>query len=80
MDAEAIQDYVCDLVTTIKMRAREAQKQKEKSSGTDLYDFNLGFLAALAEVVSLIRSRAQAFNIDPEEINAADIDPDRDLR
>ena len=67
--------YLRDLGAVLKERAREALKQRN----TGRTDFESGRLIAYYEVLSTMRTQADAFDLSAEDLNLHDIDPDRDL-
>lgn len=71
--------YLRDLGDLIKERAREAKREKDAASGTERFDYELGRLMALHEVVSLMQQQAEAFGIDLSAIALDDVSPEQDL-
>lgn len=72
-------EYLRDLGELIKERAREAKREKDTAEGTDRYDYELGRLMALHEVVSLMQQQAEAFGLDVSALALDDISPEKDL-
>lgn len=79
MENDLYKNYVYDLCTLVKMKAREAKFEKDKSVNTDDEKYQLGHLMAFYEVVSLMKQQADAFEIDPKLLGLEDLDPDLDL-
>lgn len=75
MEKTAASNYLKDLGQLIKERALEAKANAQASS--DSYD--VGFLMAWHDIVSLMHSQAVAFGIPYEEIGLSNIDADTDL-
>jgi hypothetical protein len=74
-----IDDYLRDLGQLVKELALEAKASKISAAGTDRYDYELGRLTALHEVVSLTQQQAKAFGLDLAALALDDITPERDL-
>jgi hypothetical protein len=72
-------NYLRDLGQLIKERARDAKGEKEAATGTDRYDYELGRLMALHEVVSLMQQQAEAFGLELSALALEDISPEEDL-
>ena len=70
--------YLIDLIALIKEEAKEAKLIKDNSEKKDL-DYNIGYLMAFHQVIALMKHQAIAFDIDQEELQLADIEPERDL-
>lgn len=75
MDGRTASSYIRDLGQLVGEKALEAKKNAQSSS--DSYD--IGFLMAFHDIVSLMQSQAIAFDIPFNEIGLSDIDPDTDL-
>ena len=75
----AAEHYLRDLGDLIKERAREAKIAKDAAMGTERFDFELGRLTALHEVVSLMQQQAEAFGFDLSAVALNDVSPERDL-
>lgn len=73
------ENYLRDLGQLLKERAREARSEKDEAMGIDSYDYALGRLMALHEVVSLMQQQAEAFGLDLAALALDDISPERDL-
>ncbi|QDT00190.1 hypothetical protein [Adhaeretor mobilis] len=67
-------NYLLDLGHLVK---ESALKAKISASSEDHFD--LGYLAAYYEIVSLMQAQAEVFGIPLQEIALWDINPDRDL-
>ena len=79
MSTTPYQQYLRDLGSLICDKAREAKLLKEKSAGTEDFEFNLGRLMAFHEVVSLMKQQAEAFGLPLDELSLAELSPERDL-
>jgi hypothetical protein len=77
--SEASDNYLRDLGQLVKQRALEAQREKDAAAGSGRYDYELGRLMALHEVVSLMQQQAEAFGLDLAALALDDISPERDL-
>jgi len=72
-------NYLRDLGELIKERARDAKREKDAAEGTDRYDYELGRLTAMHEVVSLMQQQAEAFGLDLSALALDDISPEEHL-
>ncbi len=78
MSDEKFQGFLIDSIFLLKESARKAKLNKDNSDPKD-FDYNLGYLMAFHEVISLLEHQAFAFNIKKKELGLADIDADKDL-
>ncbi len=78
MNDEKFKGYLFDLVTILKIQAKEAKLDADKPKN-DSSSYNDGYLMAYHSVISLMKNQALAFNIDEKDIGLADIEPERDL-
>ncbi|WP_328189684.1 hypothetical protein [Marinobacter sp. OP 3.4] len=79
MNDDQYGNYLHDLGVLIKEKALDAKVSKERSIGQESAGYDLGYLMAFYEVVSLMKQQADAFGIDPDQMGLGDIDPDIDL-
>ena len=70
--------YLRDLVLLLKNNSFKAKEEKNASPSKDL-EYNLGYLMAYHDVISLMKQQAITYEIDQKEIGLADIEPERDL-
>lgn len=75
----AFENYLLDLGQLVKERAFRAKVEKEASTGTDQYEFELGRLMALHDIVSLMQQQAEAFGIELSALSLEDISPEEHL-
>lgn len=68
-------DYIEDLVVLLREDAADAKKARD----LDNSGYNQGYLAAMRDVLSLIKQQAQSFNIEDLTMQLDDLDPERDL-
>jgi len=68
-------DYTEDLVVLLREDADDAKKTRD----LDNSGYNEGYLAAMRDVLSLIKQQAKSFNIDDLTMRLDDLDPERDL-
>lgn len=66
-----IESYLYDTIALLKIQTKEAKQ--------GMKDYNIGYLMAYHTVISLLKNKAMAFNIDEESIGLSDIEPERDL-
>ena len=69
------ENYLLDPGTLIKEKALAAKSAKDQSG----HDYDVGYLMAWHEVVSLMQTQAVAFEIDVAAIGLEGIDPATDL-
>ena len=75
MNDDRFKNYLVDLGLIVKEKAMEAAATKKKSGEA----YNLGYLMAWHEIVSLMQSQAAQFKIDLPLIGLEKINPERDL-
>ncbi|MEI7924472.1 MAG: hypothetical protein WCJ40_21400 [Planctomycetota bacterium] len=75
MEETTASNYIKDLGQLIKEKALDAKTKSQVSSDT----YDIGFLMAWHDIVSLMQTQAVAFGIPYEEIGLSGIDPDVDL-
>ncbi len=78
-DRETLENYLVDVSRLLKEMAKEARDAKVGANGTENYDYEIGHLMAMHEVISLLQQEARAFGIDLKILGLDDIDPERDL-
>ena len=74
-----IENYATDLGGLIAEKAREARYARDGAEEKSDRDYQLGYLMAYHEVVSLMQQQADIFGIERRSIGIADIDPENDL-
>ncbi|MDR6965606.1 hypothetical protein [Shewanella putrefaciens] len=79
MANEKYKNYVYDLGMLLKEKALEAKATKDRAVNGDITDYDLGYLMALHELVSLMQQQAEVFDIELDNIGLGDIDPELDL-
>ena len=75
MDDMTASNYLKDLGQLIKEKAVEAKKNSQASRDP----YNIGFLMAFHEVISLMQSQAVAFGLPLDKIGLSDINSEMDL-
>jgi len=78
-NSNVFENYLFDLGMILKEMALDAKKTKNEAVATDNHDYELGYLMAFHEIISLMLDQANLFEISPEQIGLSDIDPDGDL-
>jgi hypothetical protein len=79
MDEKSLKHYIREINCLLKDYAREAKKVADHPKEGDSADFNDGFLMAYHQVIAVMKNQAPFFDLTQEEINLADIEPERDL-
>ncbi len=79
MTNKQFENYVYDLGVILKRKALEAKAAKDRSIDDNSTGYNLGYLMAFHEVVSLMQQQAEAFDIEINDIGLGDIDPELEL-
>jgi len=74
-----IENYTSDLGCLISEKAREAKIARDNAKEKSELDYQLGYLMAYHEVVSLMQQQADAFEIERRAIGIEDIDPEKEL-
>lgn len=72
-------NYLLDLGELIKEKARAAKAIKDSVNKDGDIDYATGYLMAFYEVVDLMKSQADVFDIPQQDIGIADIDPESEL-
>lgn len=78
-DSDRPRNYLRDLGQIFVDLAREAKRVRDNSGDGEDRSYAVGRLMAFHEVISVMQQQAQAFEMSLEEINLADVDPQRDL-
>ena len=76
---DACCNYLADLGHLLKEDAVAAKRDSDAARSGEDAAFARGRSLAYYEVISLLQQQAWVFGIPLEEINLADINPDRDL-
>ena len=79
METDRYRNYLRDLGALLKEKASSAKEKENKSKGSEAHNYDLGFLMAMHEVISLMQQQAPLFGIDIDEIEMGGLDPERDL-
>lgn len=68
-------NFIYDLATLLKEEAFAAKKTRQETQS----DFDRGYLFAMMNVISLLKSQARAFDAEEYIPQLKDTDPERDL-
>lgn len=79
MTNEKYKNYVYDLGILLKEKALEAKAIKDRTVNGDITDYDLGYLMAFHESLSLMQQQAEVFDIELDDIGLGNIDPELDL-
>ncbi|MFI5334209.1 MAG: hypothetical protein ACHQT8_03460 [Chlamydiales bacterium] len=79
MDTKSLNHYIREINCLLKDYARQAKVDADHPKEGDSADFNAGFLMAYHQVIAVMKKQAPFFDLTQEEINLADIEPERDL-
>lgn len=71
--------YLRDLGFLLKERALDALEKAREERRTGAGEFHTGRSAAFCEVISIMLSQAEGFQIPAEAMSLAGVDPERDL-
>ena len=72
-------NYIRDLGYLLRERAFEAKERFHAAEGSDARGFEGGRYMAYYEIISLMLSQAESFNLPPEMIALQNLDPEADL-
>jgi len=72
-------NYLLDLGELIKEKARAVKRIKDSVNKDDDIGYATGYLMAFYEVVDLMKSQADVFEIPQQDMGLADIDPESEL-
>jgi hypothetical protein len=72
-------NYLFDLGHLLREEALKARQAFQAEKGTPDAAFQSGRLMAYYEVLSLVISQAQSFNVPVADLHLSGLDPDRDL-
>ncbi len=72
-------NYLFDLGYHLRERAMEAKSARKTAEGTDSEEFQSGRWMAYYEVMSLLVSQAESFEMPVEDLHLEGFDADRDL-
>lgn len=78
MNEEKVKGYLSDSITLVKEQAREAKKEADNPK-EGFEDYNKGQVMAYCTAISTLKNQAPFFGLTQEDINLADIEPERDL-
>lgn len=79
MNKESFKNYIQEINSLIKDYGRQAKVDANNPKEGDSADFNDGFLMAYHQVIAVMKNQAPFFDLTQEEVNLADIEPERDL-
>ena len=79
MGKESLRNYIQEISCLLKDYARQAKIEADHPKEGDSADFNDGFLMAYHQVIATMKNQAPFFDLTAEEVNLADIEPERDL-
>jgi hypothetical protein len=79
MDEKSLKYYIGEISCLLKDNAKQAKLDADNPKEGDSADFNAGFLMAYHQVIAIMKNQAPFFDLTQEEINLADIQPERDL-
>jgi hypothetical protein len=79
MDEKSLKHYIREINCLLKGYARQAKVDADHPKEGDSADFNAGFLMAYHQVIATMKNQAPFFDLTHEELNLADIEPERDL-
>jgi hypothetical protein len=79
MCKEILKHYIREINCLLKDYARQAKVDTDPLKEGDSADFNAGFLMAYHQVITTMKHQAPFFDLTHEELNLADIEPERDL-
>lgn len=74
-----LKHYIQEISCLLKENAKQAKLEVKDPKTKDSLDYNIGYLMAYHEVITIMKNQAYVFNIDQKEIELEDIEPDRDL-
>lgn len=75
MNEDRFRNYLLDLGSILRETAVAAKHKEQQNSDA----YNIGYLMALLEVISVMQSQAVQFGIALDEIGLEGIDPETDL-
>jgi hypothetical protein len=79
MDEKSLKHYIREVNCLLKDYAKQAKVDADHPKESDSSDFNDGFLMAYHQVIAVMKNQAPFFDLTQEEVNLADIEPERDL-
>jgi hypothetical protein len=79
MDEKSLKHYIREISCLLKDYAKQAKVDADHPKEGGSADFNDGFLMAYHQVIAVMKNQAPFFDLTQEEINLADIEPERDL-
>ena len=79
MGKESLRNYIQEINCLLKDYAKQAKLDADHPKEGDSADFNTGFLMAYHQVIAVMKNQAPFFDLTQEEINLADIEPEKDL-
>lgn len=79
MDDKSLEHYVKEIIGLLKDHAKQAKLDADHPKKGDSADFNSGFLMAYHQVITVMKNQAPFFDLNQEDLDLADIEPERDL-
>ena len=79
MNNDKYKNYIYDLGMLFAEKALDAKHNKDISSKSDNYDYNIGYLMAFHEIIDIMKQQAKVFNINEKDIGLSGIDAESDL-
>ena len=74
----SLKHYIREISCLLKNYARQAKLDADDPNKGNS-DYNTGYLMAYHEVIATMKNQAPFFDLTQEEINLADIEPEKDL-
>lgn len=78
MNKESLKNYIREISCLLKDNAKKAKLNADNPKEGDA-DYNTGYLMAYHEVITIMKNQAPVFDIGQDDIDLADIEPERDL-
>ncbi len=78
MHSISLKHYIREISCLLKDYARQAKLAADDPNNGNS-DYNTGYLMAYHEVIATMKNQAPFFDLTQEEINLADIEPEKDL-
>ena len=79
MNEKSLENYIREINCLIKDYAKQAKIDTDHPKEGESSDFNAGYLMAYHQVIAVMKNQAPFFDLTQEELNLADIEPERDL-
>lgn len=79
MEKSTIENYIKQSIEYLKEDAIAAKEDYLNAKNSNSKLFNDGVLMGYYYVITLLKQQAEAFGINPNDLNLDNIDPDKDL-